>query len=507
MKQNHIISVSLLIMITILLCFSLTFFSGCTQVEETKVSSTKTSEQQTTIKTDPPVHTHTEVVIAAVAPTCTETGLTEGKKCSVCGIVTVDQKTVAAKGHTYENGKCTVCGEKSSSYKERYIDEKAARYCADEENGYSILDSNCVDYYGYKTFTLEDGEKNVSYIYNGVIITQKESFYRLRDASNGKIIFTTENTPDTYLIIPYYNESHFFKDGYFFVYTKNESYNGVMYKLGFLNYRGEWVVPLSENHPILGIIKSNATAEYFEKSLIYCGESILRFEVDGEYYLYNILENTVNKVAPNADFTSSNIDSLMHSDWNFSDGYTTGSIMYGGYYKLYTNGTLERIPVDFNEALDEKEGSLYYDNENNRFIAVGYTYNEDGFSIFDSKGAIIKKIDNVNISSFNGFRKDGYGQIVFENKEGTKYYTVMNTRGDFLFEPISLDVTEVYDLNGNSIDCVESYSVRQGTYAVVDNSGNLLLKTEYVYNFGLKNGVATYKKDSNGSSMFVKVKQ
>lgn len=80
----------------------------------------------------------------------------------------------------------------------------------------------------------------------------------------------------------------------------------------------------------------------------------------------NILENTVNKVAPNADFTSSNIDSLMHSDWNFSDGYTTGSIMYGGYYKLYTNGTLERIPVDFNEALDEKEGSLYYDNENNR---------------------------------------------------------------------------------------------------------------------------------------------
>lgn len=67
---------------------------------------------------------------------------------------------------------------------------------------------------------------------------------------------------------------------------KTNSYNGVMYKLGFLNYRGEWVVPLSENHPILGIIKSNATAEYFEKSLIYCGESILRFEVDGEYYLY-----------------------------------------------------------------------------------------------------------------------------------------------------------------------------------------------------------------------------
>ncbi|MBE6687465.1 MAG: hypothetical protein E7591_09615, partial [Ruminococcaceae bacterium] len=43
---------------------------------------------------------HTEVVDAAVAPTCTETGLTEGKHCSVCGTVTVAQTVVAALGHT-----------------------------------------------------------------------------------------------------------------------------------------------------------------------------------------------------------------------------------------------------------------------------------------------------------------------------------------------------------------------------------------------------------------------
>ncbi len=43
---------------------------------------------------------HTEVVDAAVAPTCTETGLTEGKHCSVCNEVLVAQQTVAATGHT-----------------------------------------------------------------------------------------------------------------------------------------------------------------------------------------------------------------------------------------------------------------------------------------------------------------------------------------------------------------------------------------------------------------------
>ena len=43
---------------------------------------------------------HTEAVDKAVEPTCTKTGLTEGKHCSVCGEVLVEQKVVKAKGHT-----------------------------------------------------------------------------------------------------------------------------------------------------------------------------------------------------------------------------------------------------------------------------------------------------------------------------------------------------------------------------------------------------------------------
>ncbi len=43
---------------------------------------------------------HTEVVDEAVAPTCTTTGLTEGKHCSVCGTVTAAQEVVDALGHT-----------------------------------------------------------------------------------------------------------------------------------------------------------------------------------------------------------------------------------------------------------------------------------------------------------------------------------------------------------------------------------------------------------------------
>lgn len=43
---------------------------------------------------------HKEETIPAVAPTCTETGLTEGTKCSACGETLTEQTTIPATGHT-----------------------------------------------------------------------------------------------------------------------------------------------------------------------------------------------------------------------------------------------------------------------------------------------------------------------------------------------------------------------------------------------------------------------
>ena len=43
---------------------------------------------------------HVEETIAGVAPTCTKDGLTDGKVCTVCGVVTVEQQVAPATGHT-----------------------------------------------------------------------------------------------------------------------------------------------------------------------------------------------------------------------------------------------------------------------------------------------------------------------------------------------------------------------------------------------------------------------
>ena len=64
---------------------------------------------------------HTEEVISGKSATCTETGLTEGKKCSVCGEILVAQSEIPALGHTIERieGRFPTCTEPGLSYGEK----------------------------------------------------------------------------------------------------------------------------------------------------------------------------------------------------------------------------------------------------------------------------------------------------------------------------------------------------------------------------------------------------
>ena len=71
---------------------------------------------------------HTKVDLDAVEPTCTETGLSKGAKCSICERVMIKQTELPAAGHTY--GDWTVTKEATT---EAEGEEKRVCACGDEE--------------------------------------------------------------------------------------------------------------------------------------------------------------------------------------------------------------------------------------------------------------------------------------------------------------------------------------------------------------------------------------
>ena len=112
---------------------------------------------------------HTEVIDKAVEPTCTETGLTEGKHCSVCNEVLVKQEVVEALGHSYSEWKVV----KEPTEEETGLKQKVCSCCDDiiEEtiptlthaHNYEVVvkSPTCTEQ-GYTTYICHCGDSYIS---------------------------------------------------------------------------------------------------------------------------------------------------------------------------------------------------------------------------------------------------------------------------------------------------------------------------------------------------------
>ena len=82
--------------------------AGLTDGERCSVCD-KVIKEQTIIE----LKEHTEVIDKAITPTCTQNGLTEGKHCSVCNLVLTAQTVLPIAAHTYDDNNdlsCNICG-------------------------------------------------------------------------------------------------------------------------------------------------------------------------------------------------------------------------------------------------------------------------------------------------------------------------------------------------------------------------------------------------------------
>ena len=115
---------------------------------------------------------HTEVVDSAVAPTCTTTGLTEGKHCSVCNEVIVAQTVVPANDHTVVTDSavaatCTTTGlteGKHCSVCKTVIVAQTVVPTIDHKYTAVVTSPNCLEK-GYTTHTCYCGDSYIdSYV-------------------------------------------------------------------------------------------------------------------------------------------------------------------------------------------------------------------------------------------------------------------------------------------------------------------------------------------------------
>ena len=141
---------------------------------------------------------HIPVIDGAVAPTCTETGLTQGSHCEFCGNVIVAQTVVPATGHTYGTPTYSWSGDQCTA-------TAVCSECDDQTTGHSVtstitgtyekdIDANCTTAEtGHYTATFTDAP------FTGTSSTEANS------VTNGQPKGHTQATKIENLVAPAFN--------------------------------------------------------------------------------------------------------------------------------------------------------------------------------------------------------------------------------------------------------------------------------------------------------------
>ena len=151
----------------------------CTK-DGTKTAKCDICEEMDTKIEEGSILPHKEVIDEGKEPTCTEAGVTEGKHCSECGLIMLEQEEIPALGHDYEEKvtaptclekgytthKCTRC-------EDEYTDEETDELGHSFTNYVSNNDATCTKD-GTQTAKCDRCEETDTRIEEGSILPHKE---------------------------------------------------------------------------------------------------------------------------------------------------------------------------------------------------------------------------------------------------------------------------------------------------------------------------------------------
>jgi hypothetical protein len=271
-----------------------------------------------------------------------------------------------------------------------------------------------------------------------------------------------------------------------------ESYNGVTYEVGILGTNGQWIVPLSAEHPfVTGGVE--CSEEDLQEDLQYLQQGCILAPVDdiaGYDYddvVYSISANelllySTNERVGNMDYMLTQIE--------FDENGISRGLYSDRMYEYRTDGSFNTYIVK-PDAITGSWGDygFYVDDSGET-----YTLGGDGWGavLYTPNEIICDYQDDLNVDVVCGaYCGRGQWLISIQNTEGSLYYAMIDYTGDFVFEPIKTDAQFVMLEDNIGVSTDSDYASQDnGKKIIIDRDGNVLYENEY-YNADIevRNGI------------------
>ncbi|WP_409967775.1 hypothetical protein RFF05_14585 [Bengtsoniella intestinalis] len=296
-------------------------------------------------------------------------------------------------------------------YQSEAADKRITRTCFIDEQG-TIL--SCLEY-----------EYNLA---------PTSSNNKLTDFSNGTYWILHNLSPEENALMDVYGNNLYTGDatlyktfaGVSVMYTKEETFNGNVYQVGFLGHDGTWIEPLSEDNILAPYMNNNENV-----SVLQFEDSFL-FELAGDIY-YSL---DTKKTYPTSQVKSLGISSAINDGVLVSedeDGlYLIGGYGYGNKVGkfIYNGETYDMVSIIDNSSYSFE--IYWHDDE----LMLLDSHEETNFYDLNGQMAIdLSEYDLLSLPYFVGER----AILNMSSPDGVAFYTMIDKTGAFLFEPVKGD--------------------------------------------------------------------
>lgn len=219
----------------------------------------------------------------------------------------------------------------------------------------------------------------------------------------GNIIFTVEDGQRILCV----------GDSMILVYEKAVGFEKAESKIGVVSFDGEWLQPMTSDNLMIDDEKTGLRYSYCWR---YAGEGC--FLVDNDQYS-NSPGLVMNKY-----------ETVIFDVYNKTSSIYSGKLTYG-----FCDGVTVNARADI--FIDHLGNIVKETSDSNDPIGDGMYYNSSQRTLCRYSGEIIKDYNQYKNAWVTVF-KDGHGYFEAEGADGNHYFSVIDSNGDFLFDPIQI---------------------------------------------------------------------